>query len=70
LRDALPSYLKGFVTFGYKTGWRFSEIAGITHSRLFLGIYKPLAHGVILKKGMATVFLFDTFKHSGDHTTR
>ena len=29
LRNALPSYLKGFVTFGYKTGWRFSEVAGI-----------------------------------------
>ena len=24
LRDALPDHLKGFVTFGYKTGWRFS----------------------------------------------
>jgi integrase len=30
LRDALPSYLKGFVTFAYKTGWRVSEIAGLT----------------------------------------
>ena len=27
LRDALPDFMKGFVTFGYKTGWRFSEIA-------------------------------------------
>jgi integrase len=27
LRNALPSYLKGFVTFGYKYGWRLSEIA-------------------------------------------
>ncbi len=27
LRDALPEYLKGFVTFGYKTGWRVSEIS-------------------------------------------
>ncbi|MBW2341817.1 MAG: tyrosine-type recombinase/integrase [Deltaproteobacteria bacterium] len=26
LREALPSYLKGFVTFAYKTGWRVSEI--------------------------------------------
>ncbi|WP_208597112.1 tyrosine-type recombinase/integrase [Syntrophobacter fumaroxidans] len=26
LRDALPSYLKGVVTFGFKTGWRKSEI--------------------------------------------
>ena len=30
LRDALPSYLKGLVTFAYKTGWRFSEITGLT----------------------------------------
>jgi integrase len=30
LRNALLSYLKGFVTFGYKTGWRFSEVAKIS----------------------------------------
>ena len=30
LRDALPSYLKGFVTFAYKTGWRASEIQNLT----------------------------------------
>jgi integrase len=30
LRDALPDYLKGFVTFAYHTGWRVSEIAGLT----------------------------------------
>lgn len=30
LRENLPNYLKGFVTFGYKTGWRLSEIAGLT----------------------------------------
>jgi len=24
LQDKLPSYLKGFVTFAYKTGWRVS----------------------------------------------
>jgi integrase len=30
LRDALPSYLKGFVTFAYKTGWRASEIRNLT----------------------------------------
>lgn len=29
LRDALPQYLKGFVTFAYKVGWRLSEIATI-----------------------------------------
>ena len=30
LREALPEYLKDFCTFGYKTGWRISEIAGLT----------------------------------------
>jgi len=30
LKDALPSYLKGFVTFAYKTGWRVSEISNLT----------------------------------------
>ena len=29
LRSALPSYLKDFATFAYKTGWRVSEIAGL-----------------------------------------
>jgi len=29
LRDGLPSYLKGFVTFAYKTGWRLSEISNL-----------------------------------------
>jgi len=30
LRDELPDYLKGFVTFAYKTGWRVSEIENLT----------------------------------------
>lgn len=30
LKDALPDYLKGFVTFAYKTGWRVSEIENLT----------------------------------------
>ena len=34
LRQALPKELQGFVTFGYKTGWRFSEIAGITWAQV------------------------------------
>jgi len=29
LKDALPDYLKGFVTFAYKTGWRISEISNL-----------------------------------------
>lgn len=30
LRGAIPSYLKGFVTFAYKVGWRISEISELT----------------------------------------
>jgi len=36
LRGALPFYLKGFVTFAYKTGWRMSEITGLTWSQVDL----------------------------------
>jgi len=34
LRDALSDHLKGFVTFGYKTGWRLSEITGLTWDKV------------------------------------
>jgi len=33
-KNALPSYLRGFVTFAYKTGWRVSEITGLTWNRV------------------------------------
>jgi len=36
LREELPDYLKGFVTFGYKTGWRFSEITNLKWSQVNL----------------------------------
>jgi integrase len=35
-RDALPSYLKGFVTFAYKTGWRVSEIVDLKWNQVDL----------------------------------
>jgi len=34
LRNALPPFLQGFATFGYKTGWRISEIASITWAQV------------------------------------
>ena len=34
LRGALPYFLKDFVTFAYKTGWRISEISGLTWSQV------------------------------------
>ena len=36
LRSALPSYLKGFVTFAYKVGWRVSEIQSLTWNQVDL----------------------------------
>ena len=36
LKDALPAYLKGFLTFGYLTGWRKEEVAGLTWDRVDL----------------------------------
>jgi integrase len=36
MRNALPSFLKGFVTFAYKTGWRISEISGLTWGQIDL----------------------------------
>jgi integrase len=36
LRDNLPEYLKGIVTFGYRTGWRISEILNLTWSKVDL----------------------------------
>ena len=36
LRAALPEYLKGFVTFAYKTGWRVSEISNLAWSNVDL----------------------------------
>jgi integrase len=36
LRDTLPSYLKGFVTFAYYTGWRRSEIFSLQWSQVDL----------------------------------
>ena len=34
LRNALPGYLKGFVTFAYTSGWRKTEITSLTWNRV------------------------------------
>ena len=34
LKEALPDYLKDFVIFAYKTGWRLSEISKLTWSQI------------------------------------
>jgi len=63
LRDALPSYLKGFVAFGYKTGWRFSEVAKITWSQVDLdnGIVR-LEAGETKNDEARTVYLDDNLR--------
>jgi len=62
-RDALPSYLKGLVTFAYKTGWRLSEIRGLTWNKV------DRRHGIVrLEPGETkndegrTVYLDDELK--------
>jgi len=44
LRDELPDYLIPYVTFGYKVGWRFQEIASLTWSNV------DLANGIVTLK--------------------
>lgn len=60
LSDNLPEYLKGFVTFGYKTGWRFSEITGLTWNQVDLdnGIVR-LEVGDTKNDSARTVYLDD-----------
>jgi integrase len=42
LRETLPEYLRDFITFGYKTGWRISEIQNLTWNQvdMTLGIVR------------------------------
>jgi len=63
LRSALPSHLYGFVTFGYKTGWRISEIADLTWSQVDLkqGIV-TLEVGETKNDEARTVYLDDELK--------
>jgi len=60
IRDALPEYLKGLVTFGYKTGWRVSEITGLTWGQVDLdaGIVR-LEPGTTKNNEGRTVYLDD-----------
>ena len=36
MSDTLPSFLRDFISFAYKTGWRFSEISDLTWSQVDL----------------------------------
>ncbi len=63
LKDALPSYLKGFVTFAYKAGWRVSEISGLTWGQVDLeqGIVR-LEVGETKNDEARTVYLDEELK--------
>jgi integrase len=65
LRDALPHYLKGFVTFAYKTGWRVSEIADLTWNQVdsFNGIVR-IEPGESKNDEGRTVYLDDELKEA------
>ena len=60
LSDELPNYLKGFVTFAYKTGWRMSEISDLTWNQVDRdnGIVR-LEPGETKNDDARTVFLDD-----------
>ena len=68
LRDALPDYLKGFVTFAYKTGWRVSEITDLTWNQVDLdnGIVR-LEPGETKNDDGRTVYLDDELKEVFSH---
>jgi integrase len=58
MREHLPDYLKGFVTFGYKTGWRYSEITGLTWLRIDLKEHKAwLETGMAQNDEARTIYL-------------
>lgn len=63
LKEALPDYLKPVVTFGYKFGWRRSEILGLTWDRVDLrnGIVR-IETGETKNNDARTVYLDDELK--------
>lgn len=63
LREALPDYLKGFVTFAYKTGWRVSEILDLSWSQVDLtNNIVRLESGTTKNDEARTVYLDDELK--------
>jgi integrase len=75
LRDALPSYLKPFATFAYKTGWREAEVSNLTWRQVDLeaGIVR-LEVGESKNKEGRTVYLDDelreVFRNQQDESRR
>jgi len=63
LQKALPPHLKGFTTFGYKVGWRHSEIAALSWKQVDLdnGIVR-LEAGETKNDDARTVYLDEELK--------
>ncbi len=63
VKDALPDHLKLVMTFGYKTGWRLSEILGLTWNKIDLmnGIVR-LEPGETKNDEPRTIYLDDELK--------
>jgi integrase len=63
LRETLPEYLRGFITFGYRTGWRIAEVSNLTWSKVDLdqGIVR-LDVGESKNAEGRTVYLDDELK--------
>jgi len=63
LRDSLPSFLQGVLSFAYKTGWRKSEIMGLQWSQVDLenGVVR-LNAGETKNDRARTIYLDDELK--------
>ncbi|MBT3312855.1 MAG: site-specific integrase [Desulfobacteraceae bacterium] len=63
LREVIPQHLKLFITFAYKTGWRHSEITGLTWSQVDLlnGIVR-IETGETKNNEARTVYLDEELK--------
>jgi integrase len=63
LTEQLPDCLRGVVTFAYRTGWRLSEITGLTWDRLDLenGMVR-LEAGETKNEEARTIYLYDELK--------
>nr|AOS48122.1 integrase family protein [uncultured bacterium] len=68
MKGALPSHLHGFVTFAYHTGWRISEIAGLTWAQVDReqGIVR-LEVGDTKNDEGRTIYMDDELKEVFDH---
>ncbi len=67
LRDALPPYLQGFITFGYHTGWRVSEIRDLQWSQIDSNLgYARIETGDTKNDDARTVYFGEELKQIVD----